>query len=222
MTLRALVSALTQPRARAVALLRINEHLDSAACGAAPAGGGEGGQKTQRRRESSVASPAAAPPPPLLPAPAPLVASLRWRADAAPAARRYGQHTGRAAGVLPPAPPPPSASDALRSLLSHANDDAPDDDDDAFRDLFRDADDPAAAAPARAPAPPLHAAAPPALLVQRTYGLGGHLVIEDILSAEEEAALLAAVDGAQSPPWVAQTYNGRGRGKAWGVAMDLA
>ena len=59
------------------------------------------------------------------------------------------------------------------------------------------------------------------LTIQRTYGLGGHLVIEDFMSPAEEAALLAAVEGPESPPWRPNSFNGKSRGKEWGADMDL-
>jgi alkylated DNA repair protein alkB family protein 4 len=226
-----------------VALLRINEHLDSGACGtAAP----PPPPRTQRpppplpppppaaAPSSSAAAPlpcdadesAAAPLPPSAPPSVPLAVALRWSADAVPVARRYGQHTGRATGMLPPAPaPPPPDSAAAALLAAHARDGDGDGDDDgaAFREHFRDDDDDsgaaagAASALASAPAP-----APAAPSPQLTYGLRGHLVLLDFLSAEEEASLLRAVEASDAPPWRPSRFNGKSRGKAWGADMSLA
>jgi alkylated DNA repair protein alkB family protein 4 len=227
--------------ARTVALTRINEHLDSDACGAAAPPPPPRAQRP----------PAASPPPAAAPSPAAasapcaadaahdaaaappvsLATALRWSADAVPAARRYGQHTGRATGVLPPppAPPPLSAASATVALLAaHGHYDggggAEEDDEDggdAFRQHFRDdgddGDGDAGATHARPSAPPPAPSAP-----QLTYGLRGHLVLLDFLSAQEEASLLRAVDAADAPPWRHATFNGRNRGKAWGVDMSLA
>ena len=67
-----------------------------------------------------------------------------------------------------------------------------------------------------------HAPLPaPVLCVQRTYGLSGHLVIEDFMSVTEEAELVGAVEAPSEPPWVHSSFNGRSRGKSWGVVMDL-
>lgn len=124
---------------------------------------------------------------------------LRWQPDAAPAARRFGQNWGRAAGVLPPAPPPPPGA-FLRGAGGAGVDELL---------ALDDGDDEPHAAQA-------------SLTVQRTYGLGGHLVIEDFLSPAEEAALLAAVEGPESPAWRFASFNGQSRNKEWGVQMDLA
>lgn len=51
------------------------------------------------------------------------------------------------------------------------------------------------------------------LIITRTYGLHGHLVIEDFLSPAEEAALLAAVEGPDSPPWRPMSFNGKSMAK---------
>lgn len=59
------------------------------------------------------------------------------------------------------------------------------------------------------------------LTITRTYGLHGHLVIEDFLSPAEEAELLAAVEGPDSPPWRAMSFNGKSMAKEWGADMDL-
>ena len=59
------------------------------------------------------------------------------------------------------------------------------------------------------------------MTITRTYGLHGHLVIEDFLSPAEEAALLATVEGPESPPWRAMSFNGKSMAKEWGADMDL-
>ena len=177
----------------AVALLRINDHLDSADCGS-----GQAAPAVPSPRPATVSRSPAPPLPPLADGAPSLADVLRWQPDAAPASRRFGQNWGCAAGVLPPAQPPPPGA-FLRGPDGAAVDEL----------LALDGDDEPHAAQA-------------SLTVQRTYGLGGHLVIEDFLSPDEEAALLAAVEGPESPPWRFASFNGRSRCKDWGADMDLA
>jgi len=49
----------------------------------------------------------------------------------------------------------------------------------------------------------------------------GHLVLQDFLSEAEEDELVARVEGQSSPPWHESHFNGRSRGKSWGVHMNL-
>lgn len=66
------------------------------------------------------------------------------------------------------------------------------------------------------------AAVPLPANVLQTAALPGHVCVLDFLTEMEEEALLAAVDGPDSPPWHASTFNGRSHGKSWGVVMNLA
>lgn len=149
-----------------VALRVVNEHLDTACKG---------------YQLSTTHDLPPAPPPPSSD-PVPLAAALKWTQDAAPAARKFGQHTGRAAGVLPPPPPD---------------------------------DLPAEAEPFLQPSQ-----SPPRGGVTRTYGLGGHLVLSDVLSESEEAALVVAIYES-APPFRLSRWNGQTWGKSWGVQMDM-
>ena len=53
--------------------------------------------------------------------------------------------------------------------------------------------------------------------------LPGHHLIPDFITPDEEAALLDYLDTgeADTNPWKASNFNGRHRGKAWGVKVDL-
>ncbi|KAK9807572.1 hypothetical protein WJX72_003107 [[Myrmecia] bisecta] len=50
--------------------------------------------------------------------------------------------------------------------------------------------------------------------------LPGEFLFKEFVSCEEAQALVALAD-AGPPPWKPSTFNGRHRGKAWGVQMDL-
>lgn len=52
--------------------------------------------------------------------------------------------------------------------------------------------------------------------------LPGHALVLDLLTEAEEEALVAFIDGPQSPPWHESRHNGIHRGKYWGVVMNLA
>ena len=52
--------------------------------------------------------------------------------------------------------------------------------------------------------------------------LPGHFLIPDFITEAEEAELLAFVDGGEATnPWRPSTFNGKHRGKRWGVEVDL-
>ena len=52
--------------------------------------------------------------------------------------------------------------------------------------------------------------------------LGGQYIVADFLSEEEEAEILAFLDADADPPWKDCRFNGRHRGKHWGVRIDIA
>ncbi len=67
------------------------------------------------------------------------------------------------------------------------------------------------------------AAAPPALFAVPHETLGGQYIVEDFLSEEEEAEILAFLDDPTADlPWKDCRFNGRHRGKHWGVRIDIA
>ena len=52
--------------------------------------------------------------------------------------------------------------------------------------------------------------------------LGGHLLVEDFVDAEEEATILRALDGDARNAWRDTSFNGRSRGKGYGQRLSLA
>lgn len=67
-----------------------------------------------------------------------------------------------------------------------------------------------------APTPPTRPRPAPA------PSLPGHFLIPDFITEAEEAELLAFVDGGEATnPWRPSTFNGKHRGKRWGVEVDL-
>ena len=67
------------------------------------------------------------------------------------------------------------------------------------------------------------AAAAPALFAVPHETLGGQYIVADFLSEEEEAEILAFLDDPTAdPPWKDCRFNGRHRGKHWGVRIDIA
>ena len=65
-------------------------------------------------------------------------------------------------------------------------------------------------------------AAAPALFAVPHETLGGQYIVADFLSEEEEAEILAFLDADADPPWKDCRFNGRHRGKHWGVRIDIA
>ena len=62
----------------------------------------------------------------------------------------------------------------------------------------------------------------PALFAVPHETLGGQYIVADFLSEEEEAEILAFLDADADPPWKDCRFNGRHRGKHWGVRIDIA
>ena len=67
------------------------------------------------------------------------------------------------------------------------------------------------------------AAAPPSIFAVPHETLGGQYIVADFLSEEEEAEILAFLDDPTAdPPWKDCRFNGKHRGKHWGVRIDIA
>ena len=63
----------------------------------------------------------------------------------------------------------------------------------------------------------------PALFAVPHETLGGQYIVADFLSEEEEAEILAFLDDPTADlPWKDCRFNGKHRGKHWGVRIDIA